>query len=75
MLGICEDPRNQWGRERWVCIADFGGWQKAVFGHDLWLGGPEACDSRGTRLELQSLGLGKGLRDSRCMHSFSGRNI
>lgn len=44
VLGICEDPRTQWGREGWVCIADFGGWQKAVFGHDLWLGGPEACD-------------------------------
>ena len=76
VLGICEDPRTQWCGEGPTCAAGLGGGQKAVFGHDFQLGGPEACDSSGgARLELQSLGLGQGLRDSRCVHSFSGRKL
>lgn len=58
---VCCRPR--WGAE-------------AVFGRDLQLGGPESCDGSGsTRLQVQSLGLGQGLRDSRCMQSFSGRAL
>lgn len=52
-------------------------WAEGHVGHKLGLqvDGPGAQDSGGTRLELQKLGLGEGLRDSQYIHRYLGRKL
>lgn len=75
MPDICGDPRAQWDRRGtdWCCRLWW--WAEGHVGHKLGLqvDGPGAQDSGGTRLELQKLGPGEGLRDSQYIHGYLGR--